>query len=131
VFSERPVAAAARYIRRVSFTDPAHALEPEEVRERLARGEIELVDVREQYEWEAGRIAGARHIELERLAGRAEELPRDRPIVFQCRLGARSAMATQAFRAAGWDAHNMSGGIRRWADRGLPLEPDGGHVADH
>jgi hydroxyacylglutathione hydrolase/adenylyltransferase/sulfurtransferase len=114
-----------------SFTDPEHALEPEEVRERLGRGEIELVDVREAYEWEAGRIAGARHIELERLAGRADELPRDRPVVFQCRLGARSAMATQAFRAAGWDAYNMSGGIRRWADRGLPLEPDGGRVADH
>jgi rhodanese-related sulfurtransferase len=114
-----------------SFTDPEHELEPEQVRERLERGEIELVDVREPHEWDAGRIAGARHIELERLAGRAEELPRDRPIVFQCRLGARSAMATQAFRAAGWDAYNMNGGIQLWADRGLPLEPDDGHVADH
>ena len=114
-----------------SFTDPEHELEPEQVRERLERGEIELIDVREPHEWDAGRIAGARHIELERLAGRAEELPRDRPIVFQCRLGARSAMATQAFRAAGWDAYNMNGGIRLWAERGLPLEPDDGYVADH
>jgi rhodanese-related sulfurtransferase len=114
-----------------SFTDRQHELEPQQVRERLERGEIELVDVREPYEWEAGRIAGARHIELERLAGRADEIPRDRPVVFQCRLGARSAMATQAFRAAGWDAYNMAGGIRRWADNGLPLEPDGGVVADH
>jgi hydroxyacylglutathione hydrolase/adenylyltransferase/sulfurtransferase len=114
-----------------SFTDPEHELEPEQVRERLERGEVELVDVREQYEWDAGRIAGARHIELERLAGRAGEIPRDRPVVFQCRLGARSAMATQAFRAAGWDAYNMAGGIALWAERGLPLEPDGGHVARH
>jgi len=89
------------------------------------------VDVREQYEWDAGRIAGARHIELERLAGRAEELPRDRPIVFQCRLGARSAMATQAFRAAGWDAYNLTGGIMAWVERGLPIEPEGGRVAEH
>jgi rhodanese-related sulfurtransferase len=114
-----------------SFTDPEHELEPEQVRDKLERGEVELVDVREQYEWDAGRIPGARHIELERLAGRADELPRDRPIVFQCRLGARSAMATQAFRAAGWDAYNMNGGIRLWSARGLPLEPDDGHVADH
>ena len=114
-----------------SFTDPAHELEPEEVQERLREGAIELIDVREPYEWEAGRIAGARHIELERLAGRADEIPKDRPVVFQCRLGARSAMATQAFRAAGWDAYNMAGGLRLWAERGLPLEPDGGHVADH
>jgi rhodanese-related sulfurtransferase len=114
-----------------SFTDPEHELQPEEVQERLARGEIELIDVREQYEWDAGRIAGARHVELERLAGRAGEVPRDRPVVFQCRLGARSAMATQAFRSAGWDAYNMDGGIARWVERGLPIEPDGGHVADH
>ena len=97
----------------------------------LDRGEIELIDVREQYEWDAGRIAGAKHIELERLASRADELPRDRPLVFQCRLGARSAMATEAFRASGYDAYNLTGGISAWADRGLPLDPDGGTVADH
>jgi rhodanese-related sulfurtransferase len=114
-----------------SFTDPEHELEPEQVKERLDRGEIELIDVREPYEWEAGRIAGARHIELERLAGRAGEVPRERTVVFQCRLGARSAMATQAFRAAGWDAYNMAGGILRWVDHGLPIEPDDGRVAEH
>ena len=112
-------------------SDPGHELDPERVKEMLDRGEVELVDVREQYEWDAGRIAGATHIELERLAGRADELPRDRPIVFQCRLGARSALATEAFRASGYDAYNMTGGIRAWAELGLPLDPDGGTVADH
>ena len=111
--------------------DPSLELEPERVQELLARGEIELVDVREQYEWDAGRVAGARHIELERLAHRADSLPRDRPIVFQCRLGARSAMATEAFRAAGWDAYNLTGGIAEWVSRGLPIEPDDGRVAEH
>jgi rhodanese-related sulfurtransferase len=112
-------------------SDPSHELPPERVKEMLDDGEIELVDVREEYEWDAGRIAGARHIELERLAGRAEELPRDRPIVFQCRLGARSAMATEAFRASGWEAYNMAGGIAAWVERGLPIEPQGGRVAEH
>jgi len=114
-----------------SFTDPEHELHPEDVRDRLARGEVALVDVREQYEWDAGRIAGARHIELERLASRSDEIPRDRPVVFQCRLGARSAMATQAFRAAGWDAYNLAGGITEWVRRGLPIEPKDGKVAPH
>ena len=112
-------------------SDPAHELDPERVKELLDRGEIELVDVREQYEWDAGRIAGSRHIELERVAARADELPRDRPIVFQCRLGARSALVTEAFRASGWDAYNLSGGLTAWVDRGLPIEPQGGHVAEH
>ena len=112
-------------------SSPEHELEPERVKELLDRGEVELVDVREQYEWEAGRIAGARHVELERLAGRADELPRDRPIVFQCRLGARSALATEAFRASGWEAYNLTGGIAAWVERGLPIEPQGGRVAEH
>src|SRR5919201_2837772 len=114
-----------------TFTDPQHELDPQRVKEMRDKGEIELIDVREDYEWEAGRIAGAKHIELERLAGRAEELPRDRPVVFQCRLGARSAMATQAFRTAGFDAYNMSGGLIEWVRRGLPIEPQGGRVAEH
>jgi rhodanese-related sulfurtransferase len=103
----------------------------EEVRERHARGEIQLIDVREPYEHEAGRIAGARHVELERLAANAETLERDRPLVFYCRLGARSGMAANAFRRAGYDAYSMVGGIAAWDEQGLPLEPTHGHVADH
>ena len=113
------------------FADPAHELTPAQVREALDKGDIVLVDVREPYEWDAGRIGGAVHIELERLASRAGEVPTDRPGVFMCRLGVRSAMAMQAFRASGWDAYHLGGGIQRWADEGLPLEPDGGHVAEH
>ena len=104
---------------------------PESVRERHERGEIQLVDVREPHEHEAGRIAGAHHIELERLASNAGSLERDRPVVFYCRLGARSGMAANAFRRAGFDAYSMVGGITAWDEKGFALEPDGGHVADH
>jgi len=109
----------------------APEITPADARERIESGEAQLIDVREPYEWDAGRIPGARHIELERLASQAETIDKDRPVVFQCRLGARSAMATQAFRAAGYDAWSMAGGIQRWADEGLPMEPDGATVADH
>ena len=115
----------------MAFDDPGHELTPAQVSEALQTDDIVLVDVREPYEWEAGRITGAQHIELERLAGRAEEVPTDRPVVFQCRLGVRSAMAMQAFRASGWDAYHMGGGIQRWVDEGLPLEPEDGRVAEH
>jgi hydroxyacylglutathione hydrolase/adenylyltransferase/sulfurtransferase len=114
-----------------AFDDPEIEVPPKRVAEMLQAGEIELVDVREPYEWEAGHIAGARHIELERLASRAENIPKQRPVVFQCRLGSRSAMAAQAFRQAGWDAHSMEGGLTAWDEQGLPLEPEGGHVAEH
>ena len=114
-----------------AFSDTEFDLEPQRVKEILEADEAVLVDVREPYEWDAGRIAGAKHIELERLAGRADELPKDKPVIFQCRMGRRSALATDAFRAVGFDAYNMRGGIEAWANDGLPLEPEGGTVADH
>jgi rhodanese-related sulfurtransferase len=112
------------------LVDPAIEVAPELTRELLERDEALVVDVREPYEREAGHIEGTRHIELERLASNAETLPRDRPIVFHCRLGARSALAARAFRSAGYDAWSMQGGIQRWHDLGLPVA-GGGEVADH
>ena len=104
---------------------------PDRVAELHARGEVDLVDVREPYEHDAGRIAGARHIELARLSQEAGSLDRERPVVFYCRSGGRSAVATQAFRASGYQAFNMSGGLLEWSKRGFPLAPDDGSVADH
>ena len=113
------------------LADMQEDVTPDRVADLHSRGEIDLVDVREPYEHEAGRIAGARHIELARLSGQAGSLDPERPVVFYCRSGARSAVATQAFRASGFQAFNMSGGLLAWARQGLPLEPDGGSVADH
>jgi rhodanese-related sulfurtransferase len=91
----------------------------------------QVIDVREAYEREAGHIADTRHIELQALTAAAESIERERPVVFYCRVGARSQMAAQAFRAAGYEAYSMNGGLRRWADEGRPLSPEGGSVADH
>ncbi|HLH66443.1 MAG TPA: rhodanese-like domain-containing protein [Solirubrobacteraceae bacterium] len=102
---------------------------PSQVAELLAAGEIQLIDVREASEHAAGRIAGARLVELDRLAGEAGSLDRRRPIVFYCRSGGRSALATEAFTQAGFDAHNMVGGLLAWKAAGLPLEPPDGRVA--
>jgi rhodanese-related sulfurtransferase len=105
---------------------PHHAdLEPRRVADMPA---AQLVDVREPYEWAAGRIAGARHIELARLADEAGALEAERPIVFYCRVGARSAAAAHAFRRAGYEAYSMLGGLEAWQADGLPLE---GVVAPH
>ena len=104
---------------------------PGDVQRRMAEDDVQLVDVREPYEHAAGRIEGARHVELERLASLAETLDRERPLIFYCRLGARSGMAAHAFRRAGFDAHSMVGGLERWHGEGRPIIPEGGHVADH
>jgi len=106
-------------------------LSPEDVRRLLDEAAIDLIDVREPYEHEAGRIEGAIHVEIPNLTAAAAQLDQERPIVFYCRSGARSAMTTQAFRASGFNAFNLTGGLLAWVDKGLPIVPDGGTVADH
>ena len=102
---------------------------PHEVADLLQGGEVQLIDVRQPEEHDAGRIAGDRLIELSRLATEVDSLDQTRPIVFYCRSGSRSAMATEAFRGAGFDAHNMVGGLLDWQAAGLPLDPPDGRVA--
>ena len=90
-----------------------------------------MIDVREPHERRAGHIPGSEHVELARLATAAATVDRDGPVVFYCRVGARSSMAAEAFRSSGYDAYNLAGGILAWVTAGLPLTPDGGYVADH
>lgn len=92
---------------------------------------VQLIDVREPHERQAGHIADSRHVKLVELSAAAATIERERPVVFYCRVGARSEMAAQAFRASGYEAYSMSGGLVRWAHEGRPLSPAGGSVADH
>ncbi len=106
-------------------------IEAGQVAELVREGKVQLIDVREAYEWDEGRIPGARHLELGQVAAQADTIHRETPVVFYCRVGGRSAMAANAFRQAGYDAYTMTGGLLEWDAQGLPLEPEGGHVADH
>jgi len=107
-------------------------VEPERVARWLEEEPgLQVIDVREPYEREAGHIADTRHIELVKLTEAASTVERERPVVFYCRLGSRSLMAAQAFRAAGFEAYTMAGGLKRWDAEGLPLSPEGGKVAEH
>jgi rhodanese-related sulfurtransferase len=106
-------------------------LSPETVAGLLAEGAIQLVDVREPYERESGHVGGSRHVPLADLTAAAPSIDPAVPLVFVCRVGGRSSMAAWSFARAGYDAHNLDGGMVAWAESGLPLEPEGGHVADH
>ncbi len=106
-------------------------VDPQWVRERHEAGAIQLIDVREDDEYGAGRVPGARHVELNLVASEAATIARDRPVVFYCRVGSRSSMAAGAFRQAGYEAYSMDGGLVAWQEQGLPLEPDDGRVAAH
>jgi rhodanese-related sulfurtransferase len=102
-------------------------LRPQRAAQMVDSGEADVIDVRRDWEWEAGHLEGSRRIEVNELAASAEEIPRERPVIFVCRVGNRSAMAAEAFRQAGWDAYHVEGGLRAWVEAGLPLK---GEVAD-
>jgi sulfur-carrier protein adenylyltransferase/sulfurtransferase len=73
-----------------------------------------LVDVREPAEHAQSRIEGAVLIPLGTLPGRLSEIPQNRPVVVHCLSGGRSARAAEILRTHGYEAHNLTGGIRAW-----------------
>jgi rhodanese-related sulfurtransferase/predicted transcriptional regulator len=88
----------------------------EELRERLARGDAILIDVRPDEEYEAGHIEGARSIPIEELDERLADLPVDREIVAYCR-GPFCAFAHEAVRrltGAGRTARRLDQGWPEW-----------------
>jgi rhodanese-related sulfurtransferase len=110
--------------------DEIREVSREEAQKMVAEG-AQLVDVRADHEWEMGRIEGAQHLPLAELNERVGEIDKDRPVVFYCRGGNRSTMATEALAAEGYETAKLSEGIVGWAEAGLPLEgPDGGQVAE-
>ena len=101
------------------------ALSPEELTDRLARGECDLVDVREHVEWAGGRVAGARHIPLGELGERCREIGGDSPVVVMCRTGRRSGRGAEILREKGFaDVLELEGGFLAWEGAGLATERD-------
>jgi hydroxyacylglutathione hydrolase len=95
----------------------------EELGARMKGGDLAVLDVRGQAEWEAGRIPGVPNIPLGHLTDRLAELPRDIPLVLHCEEGWRSAIATSLLQANGiHNVVNLKGGIRAWAAAGNPVE---------
>ena len=103
------------------------SLTPTDAAAAMARGELQLIDVREPSELSDSRIKGARHIPLGQLSSKLGELDRDRPVAFLCRSGSRSAIATRSATKAGLDAANIKGGIGAWTRAGLPLSSTQSH----
>ncbi len=89
--------------------------------------DIQVLDCREPYEWQAGRIEGSIHIPLNTLlSGAFGDLDPNRTTVVVCRSGSRSELATLMLQARGFEAYNLAGGLEQWEAEGRPLTtPDG------
>ena len=85
-------------------------------------GDALVVDVRDQSEYEAGHVLGARHLPLARLD--SHDLKRkDKTLILYCDSGDRAAKAAAALRKQGFEkVVLLSGGIGAWKQAGLPVE---------
>jgi rhodanese-related sulfurtransferase len=81
-----------------------------------------LLDVRTPEEYAAGHIAGSSNINVEVLASRLDEVPRDKPVVVYCRSGNRSATAANILDEAGYTNVYDLGGIIAWVEAGYPVQ---------
>jgi hydroxyacylglutathione hydrolase len=97
-----------------------------ELHERWARdrGSIQILDVRERTEWDAGHIPGALHVPYHDLHEFPAGLDRARPVAAVCASGQRSAVAASLLLRAGAErvVHVVDGGVGTWADAGWPME---------
>lgn len=78
----------------------------------------QLIDVREQNEFEAGHILGARNIPMSQLKVRLKELRTDKPVYLYCQSGMRSGRAAQFLYRRGYkDLSQLQGGFKKWGGK--------------
>ena len=109
-------------MKRTDEEAPFSDLKIDEIRKLIDDG-YDIVDVREDWEWNRGHLPGARHVVLNSiLANPAAQKFQDRT-VFVCQTGERSAVASEMAVALGvQDVVNFRGGTKAWRDAGLPLD---------
>lgn len=89
----------------------------------LKGGSVRVLDVRSKKEWEEGHLHDAIHITLGNLFEKLDDVPKDCPIVLQCRTGLRSAIAASILQRAGIkEVVNLKGGFLAWKKAGLPYD---------
>jgi len=98
-------------------------IDPAGAKAIIDRGEAELVDVREVWEWVTSRIPGATLIPMSEIQQRIDEISLTRPVVVYCAVGQRSATVAEALRQLGNQrAYNIAGGIVAWINEQFPVE---------
>ena len=97
-----------------------------ELKQRLDRGDdVQIIDVREQNEYDVARIPNSKLIPLGQVVSRMAEIDPARDTVVHCKLGGRSAKAIEALRRAGFTGKltNLKGGITAWSNEVDPSVP--------
>ena len=108
--------------RRVSGVKEVETLEATQL---INHRDAVILDVREDKEFSTGHLPNAKHIPLGQLVARLKDVEKfkNKPIVVNCRSGARSATACGILRKNGFEeVYNLKGGINAWLQANMPVE---------
>ncbi len=98
-------------------------LDPRSANARLGSGDLQLLDVRNEDEWDGGHVAGAHNIPVGPLVRGDNGLDKDRPVAVMCAAGYRSSLGASALKKRGYsNVINVVGGMDAWRAAGLPVE---------
>ena len=103
--------------------EPFTRISVDEAKEMIDSGDVQVVDTREPYEHAEGHVPGSLNIPHMATLPRGGELARDKPILFICKSGQRSAVAAEFAATLGLsNLYNVEGGHDEWAKAGYPME---------
>ncbi len=91
-----------------------YEINAQEARQWVEQGGASWIDCRFEMEYQAARLAGARHLPLDLLRNALGQLPNEGAYIVYCRTGKRSAAAVYLLRSAGFEAFSLTGGLRDW-----------------
>lgn len=103
--------------------EPFTRIDVHEAKQMIEEGDVQVVDSREPHEHAEGHVPGSIQIQHMATLAQADKLARDRPILFICKGGQRSAVAAEFAASLGiTDLYNVEGGHDAWREAGYPLE---------
>ena len=106
-----------------TFAEPFQRISPEQARELIESGTVQVIDVREDWEYANGHIPNARLVPLKKIISAAHQHVEGDNIVFVCEVGQRSAVAAEFAAALGKKhLYNLEGGTSAWRSLGFPIE---------
>mgnify|MGYP001186927065 FL=1 len=106
------------------------SVEPENLEELLKEG-YQLIDVREQDEWDAGHHKRASHLPMGEVVEKIDNFTNEEKYIFVCRSGARSARVTNFMISKNVESYNLAGGMKQlknFTDEIYNLEGNSGQI---
>ncbi|MFA7248746.1 MAG: rhodanese-like domain-containing protein [Dehalococcoidia bacterium] len=103
--------------------EPFYRIDVQEAKQMIDAGGVQVIDTREPHEHAEGHVPGSLRIQHMAILLQADKLATDRPILFICKSGQRSAVAAEFAASLGLDdLYNVEGGHQAWAAAGFPMD---------